>query len=255
MYAVGMFFNIGLPSLVGGDVVKAAMVSKKTSKPLRIGLASVFQDRAAGLLSLLVFGTVAAVATPLNWRGIPLWSIYAMLWSSAVPVTWFVVRGHELYAGMRQSEGRTPLQRIIVGVAEFHQALGTMDLSWKATFQLTICSLSNSAIVLWMFQQVTEATGHPVGILHFSALFPLISLLIMLPISLGGVGIREWTYVEAFSLVGIEPSAALFAGLTTSALVILCNLSGAPFLLAIPSELKLAARSLSVTAQELPKGK
>ena len=47
----GMFFNIGFSFLVGGDVVKAYILSRKTNKPLQIGFASVLQDRAAGFIS------------------------------------------------------------------------------------------------------------------------------------------------------------------------------------------------------------
>jgi uncharacterized protein (TIRG00374 family) len=46
IYFAGMLFNIGLPSLVGGDVVKAYIISRKNGKSLQIGLASVILDRA-----------------------------------------------------------------------------------------------------------------------------------------------------------------------------------------------------------------
>jgi uncharacterized protein (TIRG00374 family) len=46
MYFIGMFFNIGLPSLVGGDAIKAICSAGKNGRPLHFGLASVLQDRA-----------------------------------------------------------------------------------------------------------------------------------------------------------------------------------------------------------------
>ncbi len=70
MYFAGMFFNIGLPSFIGGDIVEAYILSRKTNKTLQIGLASVLQDRGAGLISLLVFGSLCILIHPLSWRGI-----------------------------------------------------------------------------------------------------------------------------------------------------------------------------------------
>ncbi len=56
MYFVGMFFNIGLPSIIGGDVIKACILSRKTGRTLPIALSSILQDRTAGLISLFILG-------------------------------------------------------------------------------------------------------------------------------------------------------------------------------------------------------
>jgi len=41
MYFIGMFFNIGLPSLVGGDIVKSYLFGNAFGKPMHLGLAAV----------------------------------------------------------------------------------------------------------------------------------------------------------------------------------------------------------------------
>ena len=98
MYFAGMFFNIGLPSLVGGDVVKAYILSRKSDKPLQIGLASVLQDRGAGLISLLVYGSMAILIFPISWRGFPLWARLRLCCLDCVAVVlWLVFKGEGLY--------------------------------------------------------------------------------------------------------------------------------------------------------------
>jgi hypothetical protein len=64
-------------------------------------------------------------------------------------------------------------------------------------------SFFNSGLVLWTLQQVSVAAGNPVDLAGFSALFPLIAVVTMLPISLGGLGIREWAYVEGLALLKV----------------------------------------------------
>jgi len=238
MYFTGMFFNIGLPSLVGGDAVKAYIVSRRHGQPFQAGLASVLQDRGAGLLALLLFGSAAILISPASWRGIPLWIAYLLLWIAAALLLWLLFKGDRLYRRFLNPAGRAPWQKALRTAAGFHQALGVSSLPPGAALRVVFYSLIYSGLVLWVFQQVTAAAGHEVGIVPFSALFPLITIGTMLPVTLGGIGIREWLYVEALSLVGIPPAQALAISLATSALLLTCNLAGILFLPAIPKELR-----------------
>jgi uncharacterized protein (TIRG00374 family) len=248
MYFLGMLFNIGLPSLVGGDVIKAYMLRRRTAAPLNRAVACVLQDRAAGLISLLIYGSAAALVSPLAWRGIPLWVLYAGAWTGIAALGVLLWKGDRLYSGRLRAAEPGPDQdaappqsrarRLLALLAEFHGALATMRLPRPAAGQVLAASLVNSAIIIWAFQQVSVAAGHPVPLGPFTALFPLITLVTMAPVTLGGVGIREWSYVEAFRLVGITPEISLAIALTTSAVMIAINLPGAILLPSVPAELR-----------------
>ncbi len=238
IYFAGMFFNIGLPSLVGGDIVKAYVISRKNKKPLRLGLSSVLQDRGAGLLALLIYGSVAILIYPISWRGIPLRLAYLLAWIVVGAVLWLVFKGDRLYRGRLNPQSQTFLQAALRRAAHFHQALGQCSLRRGAALRVVLYSLLYAGLVFWVFQQVTAAAGRTVGVIPFSALFPLITLGTMLPITLGGIGIREWLYIEALSLVGVPRDQGLVISLATSALYLLINLGGIAFLPAIPSELR-----------------
>jgi uncharacterized protein (TIRG00374 family) len=241
MYFAGMFFNIGLPSLIGGDAVKAYILSRKSGKPLHIGLASVLQDRAAGLVTLLFYGSAAILLFPLSWRGIPLWSLYLISWVGVAFALGLVLKGERLYSRFLVSGSQTLLQKVLRMTSEFHQALGNSDIHGNAFLKVALYSFINSALVLWIFQQVSVAAGYSVPIIPFSGLYPLITLATMLPITLSGLGLREWAYVEALSLLGIPRNAGLCISLATSALLLLCNFAGVFFLPGIPSELRRRA--------------
>jgi uncharacterized protein (TIRG00374 family) len=248
MYFAGMFFNIGLPSLIGGDAVKAFILSRRSGKPVHVGLASVLQDRAAGLITLLLYGSIAIVLFPLSWRGFPLWVAYLLSWLAVALALGLVLKGERLYSRFLIPGSRTLLQRVLQMIAEFHQALGNCDIQKGALFRIALYSFVNSALVLWIFQQVTAAAGYRVSIIPFSALYPLVTLATMLPITLSGLGVREWFYVEALSLVGIPRTAGLCISLATSALLLLCNLAGMVVLPGIPSELRRQAYDIKENA-------
>ena len=238
MYFTGMFFNIGLPSLVGGDVVKAYILSRKTNKPLQIGFASVLQDRAAGFISLLAYGSLCILINPISWRGIPLWYSYLALWISIAFFLWLVFKGDNFYQRYLRPGNRSLFQKALQKAAEFHRSLANSSLRPEAAAKIVLYSLVYAAVIFWIFREVTAAAGYKVGIIPFSALFPLITVGTMLPLTLGGLGIREWLYVEALALVGVPKDQALVISLATSALYLLSNLAGIFFLPAIPMDLR-----------------
>src|SRR3954452_22280808 len=71
-YFIGMFFNLFLPTVVGGDAVKAWLLARETGAVAR-STVSVFMERNLGLLALLTIAIVAAVwAPPVEVLGVPI---------------------------------------------------------------------------------------------------------------------------------------------------------------------------------------
>jgi hypothetical protein len=62
-YFTGMFFNLFLPTIVGGDAVKALLLARETGAPARATM-SVFMERNTGLCALLLIALVAAYLAP-----------------------------------------------------------------------------------------------------------------------------------------------------------------------------------------------
>ena len=245
MYFAGMFFNLGLPSLVGGDIIKAYIVSRKSNRPLQIGLASVIQDRAAGLISLLAYGSVAILLHPMSWRGFPLWAAYVLSWIAIAVFIWLTAKLKHVYGRFPVSQNRTIPRRMLQAAAELHQALEFSRLSPGAAMRIALYSFLYSGLLMFAFWQVTIAAGHPVELVPFFALVPLVTLATMLPITPSGLGVRELFYVEALSLAGVPRDQGLVISLAISALLVICNLGGLVFLPGIPREMRRQAQSVS----------
>ncbi len=245
MYFVGMFFNIGLPTLVGGDIIKAFIVSRKNNRSLQIGLASVIQDRASGLISLLAYGTLAILLCPMSWRGIPLWTAYLVSWLAVAILLWLIAKGKHIYSRFIVSESPTIVQRMLRSIAELHQSLEFSSLTYGALLQVALYSFLYSGLLLWALRQVTVAAGHPVDMIPFFALVPLVTLATMLPVTPSGLGIRELFYVEALSLAGVPRHEGLVISLAISALLVVSSLAGTFFLPSIPKGMRKQAQSIS----------
>ena len=111
-------------------------------------------------------------------------------------------------------------------------------LKRDAALRIIAISIINPGILLLTAYLVTVAAGCTVDIIAFAALFPLITLATMLPISFGGLGVRELMYVEALSLIGVPTEQGLVISLATSALLMSCNLCGILFLPSVPKDLR-----------------
>jgi glycosyltransferase 2 family protein len=242
MYFAGMFFNIGLPSLIGGDIIKAYIVSHRNGKPFQIGLASVLQDRAAGLIALLLCGSLAILIVPISWRGFPLWTAYIALWIAIMMLAWLVLKGKILYGKHLIPQSRTLFQKVLSQTVEFHKALIVGRFSSGAASRIIFYSCLYSILGLWLFHRITVIAGYHIAIIPFTALFPLVTIATMLPITIGGLGVREWFYVEALALLGIPRDQGLVISLATSALLLICNAIGVFFLPCVPKGLRMGTR-------------
>ena len=76
-YYVGMFFNLVLPTSVGGDVVRAWYLDSGSGRKA-LAFLSVFTDRASGLLMLIVIAVIAAVCYPFDLPERASWIIYGV---------------------------------------------------------------------------------------------------------------------------------------------------------------------------------
>ena len=62
-YFTGMFFNLFLPTIIGGDAVKAVLLARETGAPARATM-SVFMERKSGCVALLLIALVAILRAP-----------------------------------------------------------------------------------------------------------------------------------------------------------------------------------------------
>jgi uncharacterized membrane protein YbhN (UPF0104 family) len=209
LYFVGAFFNIFLPTGLGGDAVKMAELARSTGRtPEAIGATLV--DRAIGLWVLFV---LAVLALPFSVSLLPQgWAPIIALAAVAGVLGGWVVMGTPLvpWLGSKVSlPGQDRLERFYRSVSQLgYRALGRA------------CLVSLVFDVMLILFNVWIAYGlnviQPIGI--FVLFTPIISFSLALPISIGGLGVREQTYLLLFGSLGVSSSAAAAMSLVNYAL-------------------------------------
>jgi uncharacterized protein (TIRG00374 family) len=226
-YYIGMFFNLVLPTSVGGDVVRAWYLAGGRGRRLDAFL-SVFVERLSGLFVLLFIACTAAAVCPLSlpvWVRWSVWGLTAagllslpiLVGVSRLPCPWERLRG--------------PHTRL-VRFGEQLLAAGRLYLRYpRLVFGTTLLSglvQAGNVVMVWL---IGLAIGAPVPASYYWILAPLVALLTLLPISLNGMGIREGAMVVLLGPVGVGSGTAISLAFLWFAACTVVSLGGVGFYL------------------------
>jgi uncharacterized protein (TIRG00374 family) len=218
-YFIGMFFNFFLPTIIGGDAVKAILLARETGAPARSTM-SVFMERNVGLLALLTIATAAAFFAPtVEVKGFSLLHLALILFAGFIAAN-IVIATRRAYHLVDYLVALTPLGRIRSRAASLHDAVVPYrEPRWRGVLAASIAQsfLFQGVVILVVFLNA-KALDCDVPIAALAVFVPLISLAGMLPLSVNGLGIREALYVLLLGRIGV-PDAVAFAIAVLYALV------------------------------------
>jgi uncharacterized protein (TIRG00374 family) len=194
LYFIGMFFNLFLPTSVGGDVARAWYLNAKSGRGM-VAAVSVFVDRLSGLILLLVLAIGGSLACTID---LPKW-IPASVWGTAV----FAVLGFvTLPLASRMLSRFSRLQRLVDGIRYFVRQPRLV----VGTSALSLVVQAANVIMLWL---LGVAIAAPVPFSYYWVLVPMISLITLLPISLNGMGVREGGMILFLAPLGVSQTTAM----------------------------------------------
>lgn len=173
IYFIGMFFNLILPTSVGGDVIRAWYLNGDTGRIDRAVL-SVFMDRLSGLVVLLCLACVAQMFAP---PGLPMW-IGASVWTTMAlgVVGACALPGLTRYLPAKYQRLSADVLQSFTGVLR------------PAPVFMSLLVQGGNILLVWL---LGKAVAAPVPGFYYGILVPMVSLLTLLPLSINGMGVRE----------------------------------------------------------------
>jgi hypothetical protein len=229
-YFVGMFFNLLLPTSVGGDVVRAWYLDGGSGRRLASFL-SVFVDRFSGLLVLLGLACVADMFCPITlpfWIGVSVWVTAGCAVLGLVSLA--LARRAErttLEAGPGHSAlpaPRSPLRSLTVSISHSLTLFLGRPRLLLTTTSLSLLVQGVNVVLVWL---LGTAIGAPVPASYYGIVVPMVTLLTLLPVSLNGMGVREGGMVLFLAPLGIPSSTALGLALLWFSVFVAASLFGA----------------------------
>ncbi len=169
LYWLGMFYNLFLPGSISGDAYKVVLLGKKYSIPYKKMTAAVLLDRFSGLLGL---GLILAV--------------YGV-----------IVLNNNLYiAGI--------IAAAIIGVIALYIVIKVYLKEFQQSFFPTLLlgiAVQASQVVCAYF--IMAALGIPAHVTEYIFIFLVSSVVSVLPLTIGGLGIREIVFLEGSAYFGL----------------------------------------------------
>jgi uncharacterized protein (TIRG00374 family) len=203
-YFVGMFFNLLLPTSVGGDAVRAVYLNAKSG---RIGFAalSVLLDRLSGLLVLLCVACIAAIACPVP---LPPWVKFAVAGCAFAAVIGLALTPWLAKAatGLTTFPKFARLGRL---ASKLRDALAVYRREPRLLASSTALSVVVQASSVLQVGLLGLAVGLDIPWAVYGIAAPMVALLTLLPVSFNGMGLREAGMVLFLAPAGVPAGTAV----------------------------------------------
>ncbi len=192
LYVLGMFYNFFLPGGIGGDGYKIYLLSKYTEVKAKKIFWAVFLDRVTGLTALFCLAVLLSIFIHYNfdYKYFTLVLIPLVLIISYVVIKYF-----------------------------FSDFLPIFFSSTFSSFLVQIAQTISALLILYSLQ-VTDHT------LAYLAVFLISSIVAALPISIGGIGSREITFLFGAQILGLDINSSVALSLLFYIITALVSIAG-----------------------------
>jgi len=228
LYYIGTFFNMFLPTNVGGDVVKAHKLSRVSKKSVE-AYSSVFMERFTGLIAVIVLATIS---TTFYLEEIPrniTYMIYGVF-LPAILVAFFLISSKRFIV---------VLQIFLKKIFNSFNPFSLKEKSIKILKSVNHYTKKKKSIVYAIFLSLIFHTllimsnyilglslGLDISLYYFFIFIPISHILLFLPVSIRGLGVREVIYVYFFTQVGATGAQAVSLSLLVQLIGVISSLIG-----------------------------
>lgn len=193
LYLLGMFYNLFLPGGIGGDGYKIYLLQKRYKTPTVRLFGAVLTDRLSGMSALAILALLlfAVIHIPISWN-----------WLGYVGIP-FVVAGLYVFCWLFYKH----FLKIY---------FPTLGLSMMVQILQLIC--------VWVIILAMQGVDQHLG--EYLLVFLVSSIVAVLPISIGGMGVRELTFLYGAQFLGIDQDLAISISLMFYLVTALVSLGG-----------------------------
>ena len=221
-YLIGAFTTNFLPSQIGGDVTRAWVASEQGTR-IR-SATTVVLDRATALACLMIVGWIGVTA---NVGAVPGQLLAALAAASVafvlaclLAVLLFRVRAFRRLLPERMGPAAREVRGALVAC-----------LSWTVIWRTLVIGLAFQALVYLAAWLIALSISLDVPFAVLGAVLAPVLILSTAPVSIGGFGVREGSYVLLLGYAGVSATDATLFSLLSAATFALASLPGALALL------------------------
>lgn len=195
LYLLGMFYNLFLPGGIGGDAYKGYVIQKKYEVGTKKVISVLVLDRLSGLLLLFIFACLLAFKIEHEFFIQFKFLILAVLFLSIL-IFWFLNKKFFKY---------------------------TLPIFWKSFGYSALVQLAQLISVFF----ILKALSLEENTIAYLFIFLISSIVSVLPLTIGGIGSREITFLYGALWLGLDKSTSISISMLffiITAIVSLCGI-------------------------------
>jgi len=223
---IANFANNFMPTSIGGDAIRSIYIYRKNHKSSSV--ASVIFERILGLIVMVVIGFIAILLSSNTFLSINNIFISKDIYEWLLLLVLIISVGYVLLR--YDSEKIFFIKKIIKKTTMIFRNVGYRVICYITNFRLlssvlvlTVCSQFIGILMYWNIG-ISVGIDIPLGI--YFVILPITLIVSSLPISFGGLGLRELTSILLFTKFGVLESVAVSVSVIYYFILIISGIPG-----------------------------
>jgi hypothetical protein len=235
---LGLFFNLVMPGLTGGDVAKAVIVVREHPERRGQALMSVIVDRVIGLMTLATLALVVVLIVGGSFAPLRLPLIGFAVAGFGGAIVYF---NQKIRRAVRFDKllDKLPLGDKLKKLDEAALVYFSHPVELGIAMLLSFGNHAGAILAVWALGLSFGVPAAEVNILDYFAIVPIANIISSIPVLPGGWGFGELAYLKLFELIGASGTQGTAVSITFRLCQLLLSLLGGLFLLAPGAQVKL----------------
>lgn len=227
---IGIFFNNFLPSTVGGDVYRAYDTAKQVGSTTE-AITVVVVERLTGIFALGLFALFALLFGFSHFGNIPIiWLTLAGL--LIVFILFLSAMNHKVAQTVKAIFEHPELVKIPflvkvqVKLKQIYDALCVYKRNRRVMVIAFILALFLQINVILHYYLIAHALGLSVPVMYFFLIIPVVTVVLMAPVFINGIGGREAAFILLLGAFGVTSSQAIAFSWMAFGMILIQGIAG-----------------------------
>ncbi|MCI0994199.1 lysylphosphatidylglycerol synthase transmembrane domain-containing protein [Pseudomonas corrugata] len=217
---MSQFQGLIFPSTQGGDAFRIFHIERRHPNKQGLAGSTVIIERMMGLLVLCACTLSALPFLPSSKEYTSLIITVGTISSLAVGVQFLLISKKIYRLYNHYTVKNATLSRLLRYIQNLHASMVNFPYrrAVRSSLLYIFCYQISLISVVYL---VFRSYGYDIPFVQHFALYPVIAILTMIPITIGGLGVREGFFVYFYSLLGVPANIAVGASLANYAIMAL----------------------------------
>ena len=229
-YVIGSFFNVFLPSTIGGHSYRIYDIMRQSGQGVRTA-ASVFADRLSGFIALTFLSLIASFFVAIKIDQ-PLLAVVPVVVLAGLLLMLYLVWRRTPVLWLLSLVRLNRIPKLVTFVEIFCNTLVRYTKEPATLVRVMVISFAFQFLLILSVYLMAKGIHASAPFVYFLSFVPLITLMEALPISVYGIGVRDMGYVFFFQYAGISEVHTRSLAIVFLGVTFCCAMLGGLFYLA-----------------------